>query len=301
VPPLLYLDTARLGQMSPAARDAQLDFVRLTAEEPSSLYFEEFLRGGFSAWPTWYQDRFPGLRSWHGVSGLKQGLLQLAGAPADSRVLLANRSLSLVNLAVRSQFRMCRSVLTTDLSWPTYQHALHHRATVTGNCITTTTVREQILRHGWTAGDVVEHLAADFVANQCDGLFLPAVDHLGIRLPIQDIVRRIEQVAELRFVFIDAAQAFCQVPIAECFDAADFVVAGAHKWLHAYLPMGIGFFGRRRSRRLIDHRLRLLRRRGRTNDPLLDFTEQLESDDLDSHFETANLAPVLTAAGAVSH
>lgn len=116
MPPLLYLDTARLGQMTPAARDAQLDFVRLSAEEPSSLYFEEFLRGGFSAWPESYQRRFPGLRNWNGVSGLKQGLLQLAGAPDNWRVLLANRSLSLVNLAVRCQFRVCRNVLATDLS-----------------------------------------------------------------------------------------------------------------------------------------------------------------------------------------
>jgi selenocysteine lyase/cysteine desulfurase len=90
------------------------------------------------------------------------------------------------------------------------------------------------------------------------------------------------------------------VPISECFESADFVVAGAHKWLYAYLPMGIGFFGRRRSRSLIERRLQILRRCDRTNDPLLDFTEQLESDDLDSHFETANLAPVFAAAGAVS-
>mgnify|MGYP002622571539 CR=1 FL=1 len=299
MPPLLYLDTARLGQMSPAAREAQLDFVRLSAEEPSSLYFEEFLRNGFTCWPSCYQDRFLGLHTWQGVSGLKRGLLQLAGAPADWQVLLANRSLSLVNLAVRSQFRVCRNVLTTDLSWPTYQQVLDHRAAVTGNRVTTTAIREQILRHGWTADDVVERLAEVFVVNHCDGLFLPAVDHLGIRLPIREIVRRIEQVAELRFVFIDAAQAFCQVPISDCFECADFVVAGAHKWLHAYLPMGIGFLGRRRSRGLIERRLQRLRRNARTNDPLLDFTEQLETDDLDNHFETANLASLFAAAGAV--
>lgn len=147
---------------------------------------------------------------------------------------------------------------------------------------------------------MVAHLAATFIVNQCDGLFLPAIDHLGIQLPIRDIVRRIEQVAELRFVFIDASQAFCQVPIAECFDVADFVVAGSHKWLGAYLPTGIGFYGRRRSRGLIERRLHHVRRSARTSDPLLDFTEQLESHDLDSHFETANLTSLFACAGATS-
>ena len=120
MPPLLYLDTARLGQMTPAAKDAQLDFVRLTAEEPSSLYFEEFLRSGYSGWPEFYQRRFPGLRTWHGVSGLKQSIRQIAGAPDHWRVLLASRSLSLVRLATGSLFRACRNVLATDLGWSTY-------------------------------------------------------------------------------------------------------------------------------------------------------------------------------------
>lgn len=52
---------------------------------------------------------------------------------------------------------------------------------------------------------MVDHLASIFIANQCDGLFLPAVDHLGIRVPIHDIVRRIERGAELRCVSIDTA------------------------------------------------------------------------------------------------
>jgi len=110
------LDTARLGQMTPAAKGAQLDFVRLSAEEPSSLYFEQFLSGGFSAWPAFYQDRFPGLRTWTGVSGLKHSIRQLVDAPGDWQVLLASRSLSLVNLASSCMFRVRRNVLATDPS-----------------------------------------------------------------------------------------------------------------------------------------------------------------------------------------
>jgi hypothetical protein len=298
--PLLYLDTARLGQMSPAAKDAQIDFVRLSAEEPSSLYFEEFLRGGFNAWPSSYQNRFPGLRTWHGVAALKQSLRRLAGAPDDRPVLLASRSLSLVQLAARSMFRVCRNVLTTDLSWPTYQQAVEMTAVRTGNRTTTTSLRDDILYRGWTADDVALHLAIAFEKYQCDGLFLPAVDHLGIRLPIRKIVNRIRERAELRFCFIDAAQAFCHVPFNECVEAADFIVVGSHKWMGAYLPTGIGLFGQSRTRELIDHRLQLSLRQVHHHDPLLNFTDQLASARLDGHSETTNLPPLFACAGASS-
>jgi len=142
--PLLYLDTARLGQTLPAARDAQIDFVRLTAEEPSTLYFEEFLKHGYEVWPDSYQNRFRDLKPWSGVRGLKKSLRQLAGAPDDWNVLLASRSLSLVQLAARSMFQVCCNVLTTDLSWPTYQDAVTRQAFASGGRVTTVPLRDAI-------------------------------------------------------------------------------------------------------------------------------------------------------------
>lgn len=300
MPPLLYLDTARLGQMTPAAKDAQLDFVRLSAEEPSSLYFEQFLRDGFSAWPEYYQGRFPGLRTWTGVSGLKHSIRQLVGAPDDWQVLLASRSLSLVQLASSCMFRVCRNVLVTDLSWPTYERNIEAKARLTSNRITTVPLRDGILNRGWTVNDVASYLAAAFTEHQCDGLFLPAVDHLGIRLPVRDIVQRIERRSELRFCFIDAAQAFCQVPLDDCLTVADFIVAGSHKWMGAYLPTGIGLFGQRRSREMIERRVRPSGNDSRPNDPLLHFTEQLDAGQLDGHSETANLTSPFACAGAAA-
>lgn len=299
--PLLYLDTARLGQMTPAAKDAQLDFVRLSAEEPSSLYFEQFLRGGFSAWPDFYQKRFPGLRTWTGVSGLKHSIRQLVTAPDDWQVLLAGRSLSLVQLASSCMFRVCRNVLATDLSWPTYEQAIEGKARRTGNRLTTIPLRDNILCRDWTVEDVASYLASAFVEHQCDGLFLPAVDHLGIRLPVRKIVEQIRARSELRFCFIDAAQAFCHVPLDDCLECADFIVAGSHKWMGAYLPTGIGFFGQRRSRRMIEHRVRHLDQTGCSDDPLLHLTEQIDAGGLDGHSETANLTSIFACAGAVSH
>lgn len=274
--------------MSPAAQHAQLDFVRLAAAEPSSLYFEQFLRDGFEAWAAAYQRRFPGLRTWPGVAGLKQSLRRLANAPQDRTVLLASRSLSLVRLAAQRLFRVCTHVLTTDLSWPTYQQAIERQSTRTSRRVTTVPLRNEILHRHWSVDDVVSSLAEAAVTHGCDGLFLPAVDHLGIRLPLRAIVEQVRRRCELKFVFVDAAQAFCQVPLEDCWAVADFVVAGSHKWLGAYLPTGIGFL-----------RSQPIRRGGRPSDPLLHFTEQLATGTLDRHSETANLTNLFACAGAV--
>ena len=298
--PLLYLDTARLGQTLPAARDAQIDFVRLTAEEPSSLYFEEFLRNGYGAWPGWYQNRFPGLRTWTGVCGLKQSLRHQAGAPDDWTVLLASRSLFLVHLAARSMFSLCRNVLSTDLSWPTYQDVVTQQASTSGRRMTTVALRNAIFHHGWSVDDVATYVGQSFVENHCDGLFLPAVDHLGIRVPVRAIVERIQRTREIKFCFIDAAQAFCHVPLEESLECADFLVTGSHKWMRSGQPLGIGLFGKKSSRHLIRSTLCQIARTSTERDPLLQFTEQLDGGSLDGHSETVGLLPLFACAGGAA-
>ena len=298
--PLLYLDTARLGQTLPAAKDAQLDFVRLTAEEPSSLYFEEFLKHGYDAWPDWYQNRFPGLRTWTGVRGFKQSLRQLAGAPDDWSVLLASRSLPLVHLAACSMFQVCRNVLSTDLSWSTYQATVTRQAIESGCRFTTVPLRDSIFHRGWTVDDVASYLARTFVDNHCDGLFLPAVDHLGIRVPVRAIVERIRQTSRIRFCFIDAAQAFCHIPLDDSIAVADFIVTGSHKWMRAGQPMGIGLFGKHSSRQVVNSTPGEVPRTGYELDPLLQFTEQLDGGSLNGHSETVNLMPLFSGAGAAA-
>lgn len=202
--------------MSPAARDTYLDFVRFTAEEPSSLYFEEFLQHGFAAWPASYRNRFRALEPWQGVAGLKRSLAQLIGQPRNCRVLLANRSAQLMKLAARLLFRRCRNVLTTDLNWPSYQSFLAAEAARTGNSIRTVPVRDVLLRGEITGDEVVSFIAEECFKAPCDGLFLPAASNLGVLVPIREIVRTVESEVQLRFVAVDAAQAFCHVPAATC-------------------------------------------------------------------------------------
>ncbi|MEZ5940277.1 MAG: aminotransferase class V-fold PLP-dependent enzyme [Planctomycetaceae bacterium] len=295
--PLLYLDTARLGQTLPAARDAHIDFVRLTTEEPSSLYFEEFLKHGYAAWPDYYQHRFPGLSVWTGIAGLKQTLRRLAGAPDDCEVLLASRSLALVQIAAKAMFQVCRNVLCTDLNWTTYQDVVAHEAATTGSRVTVVPLRNFIFHHGWTANDVVDYLAEVYDKHHCDGLFLPAVDHLGIRVPVKRIHERIRQQKPINYTLIDAAQAFCHVPIDDDLTVANFLITGCHKWMRAGQPMGIGFCCSQPRSRLdtpvpVDF--------DRRADPLLDFTAGVESDELDTHFETVNLSSLIAAAGAAA-
>ena len=53
----LYLDTARMGAISPAAARAGQAFLSLAGTEGCSPCFEAFLREGIAAWPLPLQQR----------------------------------------------------------------------------------------------------------------------------------------------------------------------------------------------------------------------------------------------------
>lgn len=282
--------------MLPAARDAQLDFVRLVAEEPSSLYFEDFLRDGYDAWPATYRERFPGLATWCGVAGLKRTLQKIAGAGGAWSVSLASRSLPLLQHGARRMFRKCHRVLTTDLSWPTYQAAVVAEARRRRREVVPCPLRDSILHGGWTSADVVAFVAAEYARHGCDGLFLPAVDHLGVRMPVARIAEAIKTKARLRFTLVDAAQAFCHVPIDDDLEHADFVVAGSHKWMGAYLPLGMAF-----ARQGDDAWRKYASDQNGPAfpDPLWDFTEQVAAHRRGGATETANVAGLMACSAAV--
>ena len=58
---LLYLDTARLGRMTPRAQAAHRDFCRLAAAEGGSPLMERFLRHGLAACGSRVTSHYPGL------------------------------------------------------------------------------------------------------------------------------------------------------------------------------------------------------------------------------------------------
>lgn len=91
MPAPLYLDTARLGQMSPRACRASVDFARFASEHGCSLYLTQLLEDGFSAWPQSLQERYGGLSDWEGFNSLAAKLKTIAHATPDTEVVVAAR------------------------------------------------------------------------------------------------------------------------------------------------------------------------------------------------------------------
>lgn len=296
MPDLLYLDTARLGRMSPSAQLSQIEFVRMSGEFGGSLYFERFLEHGSNELPFG-----PGeiLSRWRGIDGLRADLRRLTNAAPDSRVLLANRSQELMRLASQLMFGPCRNVLVTDLTWPAYLQTLHQYSGPPTNRITRVNLRELILSERISKEEVVQRVAEAFHTNGCDGLFLPAVDNLGVLFPARECVKAISSTGELRFVVVDGAQTLGHVPVDLSENWCDLFLAGCHKWLRAQQPLGLGYFGSERTRRYIDSKLQRLIDSNAIDDPLLTMTEMLRNGRWASYTETVNLAPLFTCHGAL--
>lgn len=297
----LYLDTARLGLMSPPALRMYQGLGRFAVGAPGSVNSLGFWRHGFTALSSDSQHRLTELSTWSGLAGLKDSLRRIVSAQVDAPVLIAGRSQSLMKLAARCLFQHCQHVLTTDLSWPPYQRLLEDEARHTGQEVTQLPVRELLFRRQICLDQVPDEMAQIVRRHRIDGLFLPAVDNLGIRLPVADIVAAIRQQTELHFVVTDAAQALGHVPLATDLQVSDLVLAGTHKWLGGYLPLGLAFLSHCRSCDGVIATCQRMRDNEEIDDPLLDFLMSLESDTLQPHTETVNLSPLLTCCGALAN
>jgi hypothetical protein len=295
---LLYLDTARLGRMSPAAQRAEQALVTLAAEEGNSAYFERFVRRGLTACPAGMQDRYEGLVCWQGVSELKQSLRALAGHCPDLPVRIAHRSAQLMKLAARVLFHSCRNVLITDLGWPGYHDILTREARRANRGMTAVEVRSEALSGLLGEAELIDRVCEAFGGGRCDGLFLSAVSSWGVRLPVERIVRRLEAMHRVWLVVVDGAQEFCHTPGRLETEYCDLYLTGCHKWLGAHNPMGIGFCGRPRARGVIDTIAAAMTDAGDLDDPLLRFSAQLETN-VTCVTETVNLLPLFTARAAV--
>lgn len=294
----LYLDTARLGQMSPRACRASVDFSRFAAEFGGDLYLNNLLSDGFDSWPLWMQDQFSGLSNWHGISGLKANLRQLSQASDQVEIALASRSSSLMQFGAKLLSGPCRNVLLTDLSWPGYQEILRQQSQTAAFKVSLLPLREAILRDGISSIDVVQRIVSAFQTYHCDGLFLPLIDNFGIKLPVRRIVRAIESSSDLRFVLIDGAQALGQMPLDldDCY--CDLLIASCQKWLRAYSPMGVGFYCMRQNSSYVRTTLDRWVRSGFVEDPLLRFTTELETGRFNRFGETVSIAPLFNVNAA---
>jgi hypothetical protein len=297
---VLYLDTARLGRMSPGAQEAHRHFIRLAGEEAGSLSFEQFLRWGAQSWPDELRSRYAGLADWQGISALKQSLRRLAGVLPDLPLLLGGRSAQLMKFAARLLFHPCENVLVTDAGWPAYQIILERECSARGRRITQVSVRAAILGEQATQEEIVSRICSAYHRNHCDGLFLTAVSNEGICLPVERMVREVRSRRQPRLVVVDGAQDFCHVYPDLRHECCDLYLAGCHKWLGGYFPMGLGFYARRGSQTVVERVLDRMVRDGGLDDPLLTFSQQLEDNALDGYTETLNLAPLFSCQGAIA-
>lgn len=270
----------------------------MVAEEGGSKLFERFLRHGINACRPPVKTRFPGLLPWHGIGPLKANLRTLAGSNPDLPVLIVNRSTQLMKFAARLLFQQCRNVLATDLGWPPYQEILAHEARLAGRIITVAAVHDLLCRDQVGESELVDAVRATFQQAGCDGLFLTAVSHQGIRLPVERLARTLEAMQEVRSVVVDGAQDFCHASADLNNEYCDLYLAGCHKWLNGFHPMGLGFYGRQRSAEMIDTVVKRLVESGELDDPLLKLTTQIETAKLDGETETVSLIPLFTCQGA---
>ena len=294
----LYLDTARLGQMTPRACRASVDYTRFAGEYGGSLYLTQLLKEGHAAWPMGLRSRFPGLMDWKGIGPFQQRLLELVQARPSTRVVVASRTAFLMATAARLLFGPCRNVLITDLTWPSYEWLLRNEQRSAARRVTKVSLRKLLFEGDFSRSTIVEFIESEYRRNQCDGLLLPAVDCLGVRLPVSKIVERIRNVAELRFAVIDGAQAVNHVPIDLDIGCSDFLIAGCHKWLGAFNPMGIAFIGNPETAGYIRDSIDRWRV-GPESDPLLAFTHELQTSETNNYGETVSVASLFTANAAV--
>ena len=297
---LLYLDTARLGRMSSGAAAATRDLVSLAADEGGGLYFDRFLAGGLSRCPFPFANRYPGLAGWRGVDGLKADLRAVADGRCELPVLLASRSATLVRFGARLLCHPCRNILTTDLDWPPYAATLTAEAQRAGRRVTVVPVRDLALSGRITQDEMADLLCDRFAQAHCDGLYLTALSNTGVRLPSEQVVRRLEATHRVRAVVIDGAQEFGHVPPGPAVGHCDLYLAGTHKWLCGHLPLGVAFYGRRRSRGRVETLLTHMTAAGELDDPLLRYSSPRASRPGEAAGETIGLVPLFSAQGAVT-
>ncbi len=294
---LLYLDTARLGQACPEALQAQHDFNRLSADDPS-MYCEGFFREGTRGWPATQLNDYPAFESWEGIEPFKRQIDRRFSAEASGNVFLASRSAQLVRFAARLLFRKCRNVLTSDLNWPHWQAIVTEEAGRSGQQVTIAAVRDAVFNDHLTAEELARQLTDTFITNDCDAVFLPAVSNLGIRLPIHDLLTELKRTSQLRFALVDAAQSFSHLPEPTT-PLADVTITGCHKWLRGALPLGIAVCGRPIIAEQIRGILESSDSSGDLDDPLLRFSQQICRHSVDHYSETVNVAPLFSANAAI--
>ena len=98
---------------------------------------------------------------------------------------------------------------------------------------------------------------------------------------------------------LDGAQALGHVPLELSKLRCDLLLAGCHKWLGAYHPLGVAYCGKSQSAETIECLTGGLTRHRRPDDPLYRFVSDWEQGRRTRFGETVNLAPLFSCQGAL--
>jgi hypothetical protein len=139
-----------------------------------------------------------------------------------------------------------------------------------------------------------------YEATGCEGLFLSSLTYQGLRLPVREIARALAASPRPSFVVVDGAQGFCHAPAELGSGYCDLFLAGTHKWLRAYHPMGVGFCGRPESADFIKRTCEGMMAEEGIDDALLHFTSRRERGVRERFTETVSLAPLFSCAAALA-
>lgn len=291
----IYLDTARLGLMSPTAQRMHAGFARLAGDPDGLLYFADFLHRGFVAWPEAMRQRHPELSAWRGIGGLADSVRSLVCDSQGRDVLFASRSASLFQLAAQHLASRSECIATVDLLWPPYRKLLARVCRRDGVRLSITRMRHLVYGRRASPLWIAEVVSSTALRARATGLVLPALTHRGLRFPVESTVERLKEASDRLMTVVDASQAIGHTPLQSIAPWSDFLIAGAHKWLGSGQPLGIGVAKGRSWRETIGRQLT----DGSLNDPLMRLFAELSGDIAARHGETALWSPLLVAQGAL--
>lgn len=279
----LYLDTARIGLMTPEARQSCDDATALAMRDPVRA-FQEFRSNGNS----------PVIRHWSGIHQLRNDILQQVAISTHNRLLTASNSASLLALASRCLFSLAENVMVTDLIWPNHLAGLEHERSRSSGEIAVARLRHAII-DGASIDSIISRIASKYTQYNCQAIYLTAVSSDGIRLPVDKIVSAISKVRPPRFIVVDGAQEFAHFDAVSSGPQVDLYMFGSHKWLGAYHPLSLATFGRFDSAAIILELLSRMTTVGEIKDPTL----KCSLEERFEYRETISLLPFFSLAGAI--
>lgn len=264
----MHLDTARIGRLRPASLDALQSFGRFLAAHGRIPRFSAVLREGFSALPDRLRDEFPTLRFWRGLEALQESISLIAVGEPSRLVVFSAQSTALMVFAAHVLARGARRILCTDLEFPLLQQAIRSIQEQYGGSLEVLPIRQTIEEEGCDAEELIQRIITAYVQRECQALVLSQVTQEGIRMPCEEIVRRLRALDARAFLMVDGAQGLEQDSSSAVAEQADLYFGVTHKWLEGP-TLGIMIAARESSLGLVKSTLKDLVERYVITDPYL--------------------------------